>query len=179
MQLSVRGLTKTFGPHRGIFEVDLDVQRGEIVALVGENGAGKTTLVRCISGMTPADRGTIELIPGESVAVVWQDLALCDNLDAVANIFLGAELGRVRRQDDRMRRAAERLLEDIGVRIADLDVPVRQLSGGQRQMVAVARALRTGARILVLDEPTAALGVVEARALEALLVRPATAGWPC
>lgn len=171
--LRIRQLTKRFGPRRGIFDVDLEVAAGEIVALVGENGAGKSTLVKCVGGVLPCDGGEVVVDggPGAEVAVVWQDLALCDNLDTVANVFLGAELGRIVRDDTLMRLEAERILADIGVTIDELEVPVGELSGGQRQMVAVARALRAGAPVLILDEPTAALGVNESRALDGLLVR--------
>ncbi len=174
--LEVRGLTKSFGPRRVLDDVDLDIGAGEIVALVGENGAGKSTLVKCIAGMLTPDRGTSTVSDNGRLSVVWQDLALCDNLDAVANIFLGVERGRLVLDDAGMRRETQRMLTSLGLRVGDLSVPVGLLSGGQRQMVAVARSLMTGANVLLFDEPTAALGVAETAVLEQLLRRLRIAG---
>ncbi|MCU1391929.1 MAG: D-xylose transport ATP-binding protein XylG [Ilumatobacteraceae bacterium] len=173
--LEVRGLTKSFGPRRVLDDVDLDIRPGELVALVGENGAGKSTMVKCIAGMLTPDRGTVSVVGGR-MAVVWQDLALCDNLDAVANIFLGVERGKLMLDDAGMRRETQRMLTRLGLRVGDLSVPVGLLSGGQRQMVAVARSLMTGANVLLFDEPTAALGVTETAVLEQLLRRLRSSG---
>jgi D-xylose transport system ATP-binding protein len=170
--LSARGVSKRYGAVRALTGVDLDVSAGEVVALVGDNGAGKSTLVKVISGATPADEGTIEF-GGEAVRIhrphdaqalgittVFQDLALCENLDVVANLFLGTEirkwtvLGEVG-----MERSARDLLASLEVRIPDVRTPVALLSGGQRQSVAIARALLGDPRMVILDEPTAALGV--------------------
>ncbi|MCU1397396.1 MAG: D-xylose transport ATP-binding protein XylG [Acidimicrobiales bacterium] len=174
--LEVRGLTKSFGPRRVLDDIDLDIRPGELVALVGENGAGKSTMVKCIAGMLTPDRGSVSVSGDGRLAVVWQDLALCDNLDAVANIFLGVERGRLRLDDSGMRRETQRMLSSLGLRVGDLSTPVGLLSGGQRQMVAVARSLMTGAEVLLFDEPTAALGVSETAVLEQLLRRLRAAG---
>jgi ABC-type multidrug transport system ATPase subunit/signal transduction histidine kinase len=172
--LRARGLSKSFGPRRVLTGVDLDVAPGEMVTLVGENGAGKSTLIKCIAGILQPDAGTVSIGTGPRPprpAVVWQDLALCDNLDVVANVYLGVELNRLRLDDAAMLRGTRRLLDEMGVDIPDLRVPVGQLSGGQRQMVAIARALLGESEVLVLDEPAAALGVSETRSLERLLAR--------
>jgi D-xylose transport system ATP-binding protein len=170
--LSVSGVSKTYGAVRALTGVDLEVSAGEVVALVGDNGAGKSTLVKVISGAVPADSGVIEFA-GEPVKIqrphdaqalgittVFQDLALCENLDVVANLFLGTEirawsvLGEVA-----MERSARDLLASLEVKIPDVRAPVLTLSGGQRQSVAIARALLGSPRMVILDEPTAALGV--------------------
>lgn len=147
--------------------MDLEVSPGELLALAGENGAGKSTLVRCIAGELVPDAGTVE-VPG-GVAVVWQDLALCDNLDVASNLLLGRETRRLMLSPSRLHAAARRLLEELGIPLPDTAQDVRSLSGGQRQLLAVARALRDRPRLLVLDEPTAALGVAETRQVEELL----------
>jgi D-xylose transport system ATP-binding protein len=166
--LEARGVTKRFGSVHALGGVDLDCDAGEVVALVGDNGAGKSTLVRIISGAVAPDRGTLRLdgtpIPpgpeaaaGLGVGTVYQDLALCDNLDIVANLFLGRE--RVLMAEERMESEARRGLARIGLELVDLRSAVATLSGGQRQAVALARAALGTARLVVLDEPTAALGV--------------------
>jgi signal transduction histidine kinase/ABC-type multidrug transport system ATPase subunit len=168
--LEVRGLTKRFGRHLVLDRVDLTVHPGELVALVGENGAGKSTLVECVAGTLAPDAGRVHLPGGRTdVAVVWQDLALCENLDAVANLFLGRERGRGWLADAEMHLEAKALLEELGVTIDDLRRPASQLSGGQRQTLAIARALLSRPRLLVLDEPTAALGVAESRTVEGIV----------
>ncbi|MCU1501419.1 MAG: D-xylose transport ATP-binding protein XylG [Ilumatobacteraceae bacterium] len=180
--LVVEGVSKRFKRHRVLDDVSLTVAPGELVALVGENGAGKTTLVRCIAGLIPTDRGeiTVEGVSssraGNRLSVVWQDLALCDNLDVVANLFLGRELGRPLMSESRMHSQAHALLESLDVHIDDLHRVAGQLSGGQRQGVAIARALLDEPGVLVLDEPTSALGVAEAASVQRLMRRLRRAG---
>jgi signal transduction histidine kinase/ABC-type multidrug transport system ATPase subunit len=168
-RLEVRGLVKRFGRHVVLDGVDLTVRAGELVALVGENGAGKTTLVQCVAGTLGPDAGEIVLADDRPPAVVWQDLALCENLDVTANLFLGREPGRFWITDAGLDHKARRLLDELGIRIDDLRRPVSALSGGQRQQLAIARALADQPRLLVLDEPTASLGVLETRGVERLL----------
>ena len=178
--LSVRGLAARFGPLRALDHVDLCLRPGELVALAGENGAGKTTLVRCISGdMAPAG-GEILLagrpVPADpaavlrrGVAVVWQDLALCDNLDIAANMLLGRERRWFLLSDTRQRAAAEGILRALGIPLDDPSRAVRTLSRGQRQLLAVARAMSWKPQLLILDEPTASLGVTETAQVEGLI----------
>jgi ABC-type sugar transport system ATPase subunit len=171
------GIVKWFGGIQSLAGVSLTVHAGEIVALVGDNGAGKSTLVKTLSGIHQPDAGEIWL--GEEklehltatrardlgVETVYQDLALCDNLDAIANVVLGQEPVRVRLGPVKVvnKRAAQRLamnrLEEVGIRISDHTVSVRRLSGGQRQAIAIARAMMKANKLMMLDEPTAALGV--------------------
>ncbi|MBD0709600.1 MULTISPECIES: ATP-binding cassette domain-containing protein [unclassified Streptomyces] len=170
--LALRGIFKRFGAVQVLSGVDLEVHAGEVVALVGDNGAGKSTLVKTIAGVHPIDEGVIEWDgervevqrPHDSqnlgVATVYQDLALCDNLDVVANLFLGREIVRGGVLDEvAMEKRAEDLLATLSIRIPSVRIPVAALSGGQRQVVAIARALVGDPRIVILDEPTAALGV--------------------
>lgn len=179
--LSCRGLVKRFGGLVAVNGVDLDLHPGEVLALVGDNGAGKSTMVQMISGVFRADGGSIELDGKASVfnspedaraagiETIYQDLALCDNLTAADNIFLGRELRRRRfgilpgLNQPEMREKARTVLDELHIRIPDLEAPVRQLSGGQRQAVAISRAVYWQARIMIMDEPTAALGVPEQR----------------
>ncbi|WP_371665904.1 MULTISPECIES: ATP-binding cassette domain-containing protein [unclassified Streptomyces] len=170
--LALRGISKRFGAVQALTDVDLEIHPGEVVALVGDNGAGKSTLVKTISGVHPIDEGVIEW-EGEAVrinrpnnaqdlgiATVYQDLALCDNLDVVANLFLGSELRKVSVLDEiAMEKRAKELLDTLSIRIPSVRIPVAALSGGQRQVVAIARALIGDPKIVILDEPTAALGV--------------------
>jgi D-xylose transport system ATP-binding protein len=176
--LDVKGVTKRFGAVEALTDVDFEVDAGEVVALVGDNGAGKSTLIKTISGAIRADDGEF-LVEGRRVqigtphgaaelgiATVYQDLALCENLDVVANLFLGAELGRrplvglLRRlREPEMNRIARETLDKLAVNLPSLHRPVSGLSGGQRQAVAVGRALLWGSKLVILDEPTAALGV--------------------
>src|ERR1700729_512431 len=155
--LSVSDLAVSFGPVRALDGVNLTVGEGEIVALAGENGAGKTTLVRCIGGDIEPSAGVVRLSgkvmasdPGilarHGIGVVWQDLALCDNLDIAANLMLGREHRRQMRSDVRMHTDAMRLLERLGIPLRDTTRSVRSLSGGPRQLVAVARALAPAPR---------------------------------
>ena len=165
--LDVRWLAKRFGALQVLDDVSLTVRAGEAVALVGENGAGKSTLVRCIAGALRPDSGTVD-VDGD-IGVVWQDLSLCDNLDTVANLFLGRERRRGLLAEAEMRSEAEQLLARVGIDIPDLSRPVAALSGGQRQAVAVTRALAGDPALLILDEPTAALGHNETKAVIGLI----------
>ncbi|GAA3140590.1 ATP-binding cassette domain-containing protein [Streptomyces rectiviolaceus] len=170
--LALRGVSKRFGAVQALTDVELEVHAGQVVALVGDNGAGKSTLVKTIAGVHPIDEGTIEWggksvsiarphdAQGLGVATVYQDLALCDNLDVVANLFLGRELGRAKVLDEvAMEKRAKELLDTLSIRIPSVRIPIASLSGGQRQVVAIARALVGDPKLVILDEPTAALGV--------------------
>ena len=179
--LDVSGLSCSYGHLRALENINLSVRSGELVALAGENGAGKTTLVRCIAGDVVPAAGEIHLagrkIPPDpagaakhGVAVVWQDLALCDNLDIAANIMLGQESKRLMLSETRFHAAAGELLKNLNIPLKDTTRNVRYLSGGQRQLVAVARAMGRRPRLLALDEPTAALGVKESTQVEALIM---------
>ncbi|HEX3824863.1 MAG TPA: ATP-binding cassette domain-containing protein [Mycobacteriales bacterium] len=180
--LSVRGLAANYGARRALTGVDLDIQPGEVLALAGENGAGKSTLVRCIAGDLPVAAGEIFLdgerirvgpkaVSRRGVAVVWQDLSLCDNLDVASNLLLGREPRRILASDARFHAAAAELLSGLGIPVPDTTRPVASLSGGQRQLIAVARAMRDAPRLLILDEPTASLGVIESGQVESLTRR--------
>lgn len=178
--LAVRGVSKRFGAVQALREVGLTVREGEVVGLVGSNGAGKSALVKVLSGVTPPDEGVVEWCgrPVElrrpqdamelGIATIHQDLALCDNLDTVQNLFLGRELRTFGMLSEiRMEKRARALLDSLSVRIDSLRTPVASLSGAQRQAVAIARALLGEPRLIVLDEPTAALGPRQAaRVLE-------------
>jgi D-xylose transport system ATP-binding protein len=182
--LSAKNVSKRYGAVQALDGVSLDLRPGEVVALVGDNGAGKSTLVKVISGVVPPDHGAIEqdgrLVrignPLDAqrlgVSTVHQDLALCENLDVVANLFLGAER-RTRSvlRHIHMERTARDLLTSLDVRIPDIRVPVAMLSGGQRQSVAIARALIGEPRVVILDEPTAALGVEQTAQVLGLIRR--------
>lgn len=186
--LEVRGLRKQFGRRLVLDGVDLDVRGGEILALVGENGAGKSTAVRCIARVIAPDAGTVVLdgtplatdpigARDQGIAVVWQDLALCDNLSTVANVFLGAEVtGRGMLDDQAMADEARELFGRLHLPADDLFRPVGLLSGGQRQLVAIARAVRRRPSVLILDEPSAALGAAETVVVERLLADLRDAG---
>ncbi|GAA1714003.1 ATP-binding cassette domain-containing protein [Isoptericola hypogeus] len=173
--LSLREVSKYFGAVEALVEVDLDVHAHEVVALVGDNGAGKSTLAKIVSGVLTPSSGMVE-IAGEQVtlgspsaanqlgvASVFQDLAVCENLDVTANVFLGQELrSRVGLlHDGEMETETRRLLDHLTVRIPSVRTPLRHLSAGQRQAVAIARTLIGSPRIVVLDEPTAALSVAQ------------------
>ena len=171
--LMVRGLTKRFGPVTALEHVDLDVDRGEVVAVAGENGAGKSTLVSVLSGMIRPDAGRILLDgkqvridnPGRAralgVATVFQGLALCENLDVVKNLFLGREIGSLWMDEPAMERQSTQLLRQIFSTVSRVRDRVGELSGGQRQTVAIARTLLGDPSIVILDEPTAALGTTQ------------------
>jgi signal transduction histidine kinase/ABC-type multidrug transport system ATPase subunit len=182
VQLAVSGLRVRFGPLTALDGVDLTVRSGELVALAGENGAGKSTLIRCIAGDITPTSGVIALdgrpVPADpqgakrqGVSVVWQDLALCDNLDIASNVMLGRERRRQLLSDIQMRSDAAAILGQLGVPLHDPQRSVRSLSGGQRQLVAVARAMVHQPRLLLLDEPTASLGVQESALVEELIAR--------
>ncbi len=171
--LSLRGITKSFGAVHALRGVDLDVSAGEVVALLGDNGAGKSTLVKILSGVHTADSGTITYrgtpvtiaSPAEAqnlgIATVYQDLALCDNLDVVANLFLGRETKHFSLSEEKMEQEALQLIGELAAKIPSVRTPVAGLSGGQRQTVAIARSLIGQPSIVILDEPTAALGVAQ------------------
>jgi signal transduction histidine kinase/ABC-type multidrug transport system ATPase subunit len=178
--LAVSDLAVSFGPVRALDGISLTVREGEIVALAGENGAGKTTVVRCIGGDIEPAAGAVRLggrlMPADpaalarhGVGVVWQDLALCDNLDVAANLMLGRENRRQMRSDVRMHTDAMQLLQRLGIPLRDTTRSVRSLSGGQRQLVALARAIARAPQVLLLDEPTAALGVQMSRKVEDMI----------
>lgn len=181
--LQLQDIDKSYGAIQALAGVDLSVRRGEVVALVGDNGAGKSTLVKVVSGVHQPDRGLV-VVAGEvrhlrtpkdaveaGIHTVYQDLALAPNLDVVENLFLGQEETRpfarrwIRRPDDLgMERKGRDFLADLGLKtIKNIRAPVASLSGGQRQTIAIARAIREQCRVLLLDEPTAALGVHESR----------------
>lgn len=178
--LEVRNLRRRFAAVDVLRGVDLAVQPDELVALVGENGAGKTTLVRCIAGALAPDAGGVWVdgepvprtgAPSPGVEVVWQDLALCDNLDVIDNLFLGREDRALlsRREDEQVR--ARALFDELGVAMPDPDRPVASFSGGQRQTIALVRTLVRPPALLVLDEPTGSLDSAGVRAVRSLLKR--------
>jgi D-xylose transport system ATP-binding protein len=170
--LALHGVCKRFGVVEVLTDIELEIHAGQVVALLGDNGAGKSTLVKVISGVAPADKGVIQW-EGRTVnirrpqdardlgiATVYQDLALCGNLDVVGNLFLGQEIRRFGFLDDvEMERRTRHLLERLTRSVPDLRDPVVSLSSGQRQTVAIARSLLGEPRLLLLDEPTAALGI--------------------
>ncbi|MEU1791538.1 ATP-binding cassette domain-containing protein [Streptomyces sparsogenes] len=170
--LALRGVSKRFGAVHALDDVELEIHTGEVVALLGDNGAGKSTLVKVIAGVDPADRGVMEWegravqvkrphdAQALGIATVYQDLALCENLDVVGNVFLGREVRRVGILDEvEMERRTLDLLAALSIRVPDVRLPVATLSGGQRQTVAISRSLLGEPRLLLLDEPTASLGV--------------------
>lgn len=171
--LHLHGISKRFGAVNALTDIELDVAAGEVVAIVGDNGAGKSTLVKVLAGVHRPDEGEI-LFAGTPVAVtdpsaaihlgiatVFQDLALCENLDVVANLFLGHELAPLHLDEVEMEVRAWQLLGELSARIPSVRTPIAGLSGGQRQTVAIARSLLGDPKIIILDEPTAALGVAQ------------------
>jgi D-xylose transport system ATP-binding protein len=189
--LEIRGMSKRFGSVQALTEVDFEVRAGEVMALVGDNGAGKSTLIKCIAGIYAAESGEI-LFDGVPVTisgpkdsarlgieVVYQDLALCDNLDVVQNMYLGREVhDRLQRLKEPVMeaRTAETLKTLSVTTIRSVRQLVATLSGGQRQSVAVARAVLWNSRIVILDEPTAALGVAQTSQVLDLVARLAEQG---
>ncbi|KAF0844977.1 ATP-binding cassette domain-containing protein [Nocardia caishijiensis] len=188
--IELRGIDKSFGPVHVLHTVDFSVHPGEVTALVGDNGAGKSTLVKCIGGTHPIDAGEI-LFEGEPVQIgnprdaaelgieiVYQDLALCDNLDIVQNMFLGRERKRGIVLDEYgMEELAGRTLAGLSVRtVKSVRQKVASLSGGQRQTVAIAKAVLWNSKVVILDEPTAALGVAQTQQVLELVRRLADKG---
>jgi D-xylose transport system ATP-binding protein len=171
--LAMRGISKWFGAVQALVDVDFEVHAGEVVAIVGDNGAGKSTLIKILAGVHAQDAGTITFdgevvnIPSPAasrelgIATVFQDLALCDNLDVVSNLFLGREITHGTLDEEEMESRSWTLLRQLSARIPSVRVAVATLSGGQRQTVAIARSLVGDPSIVILDEPTAALGVAQ------------------
>ena len=177
--LELHGISKRFGAVQALTDVDFEVYSGEVVGLVGDNGAGKSTLIKCISGIYPFDSGEV-YFEGKKVSIngpqdaaalgietVYQDLALCDNLDVVGNLFLGREqtttgVPPLKSMDEvKMEKRAIEVLRGLEVSIPSVRTRIASLSGGQRQSTAVARAVMWNSKVVILDEPTAALGVVQ------------------
>jgi D-xylose transport system ATP-binding protein len=189
--LELRGISKSFGSVQALSEVDFEVRDGEVMALVGDNGAGKSTLIKCVAGIYTIDSGEV-LFEGKPVTihgpkdagrlgieVVYQDLALCDNLDVVQNMYLGREAhdALYRLREPVMEQKTAETLQSLSVTtIRSIRQPVATLSGGQRQSVAVARAVMWNSRVVILDEPTAALGVAQTRQVLDLVRRLAEQG---
>ena len=188
--LEIRDLTKTFGSVQALTDVDFEVRAGEVMALVGDNGAGKSTLIKCIAGIHGYDSGEI-LFEGKTVSihgpkdavnlgieVVYQDLALCDNLDVVQNMFLGRERrSGIVLDEPSMEQAARETLARLSVRtLKSVRQLVSSLSGGQRQTVAIAKSVLWDSKVVILDEPTAALGVAQTRQVLDLVRRLADTG---
>ena len=186
--LEMSGVSKRFGAVQALTDVRFEVRAGEVIALVGDNGAGKSTLIKIISGIYPSDGGKVTWegrevrigSPNDSralgIATVYQDLALCDNLDVVANLFLGREEARPRGplgivDEVAMETRAVSVLRRLSVKIPSVRIPVASLSGGQRQSVAVARSVLWDSKVVLLDEPTAALGVAQTKEVLDLVKR--------
>ena len=189
--LELRGISKSFGSVQALTDVEFEVRAGEVMALVGDNGAGKSTLIKCVAGIHAADEGEI-FVDGERVhihgpkdaaklgiEVVYQDLALCDNLDVVQNMYLGREARDwlQRLKEPVMEAKTAETMKSLAVTtIRSIRQPVATLSGGQRQSVAVARAVMWNSRLVILDEPTAALGVAQTQQVLELVERLAQQG---
>jgi D-xylose transport system ATP-binding protein len=189
-RLQMKNISKTFGAVRALQHVDFEVYDGEVVGLVGDNGAGKSTLIKTISGAYVPDEGEI-FMGGEKVNItgpqdstrhgietVYQDLALCDNLDVVANLWLGREARKdlvptvlPNLDETEMERLTLQVLRSLDVKIPSVRVPVAALSGGQRQSIAIARTILRKPKVVLLDEPTAALGVAQTRQVLNLILR--------
>ena len=189
--LELRGISKHFGFVQALTDVDFEVRAGEVMALVGDNGAGKSTLIKCVAGIYASDGGEV-VFDGRPVTihgpkdaaklgieVVYQDLALCDNLDVVQNMYLGREshdFFQRLREPEMEKRTAETMKSLAVTTIRSIRQPVATLSGGQRQSVAVARAVMWNSRLVILDEPTAALGVAQTQQVLELVARLAEQG---
>ena len=188
--VEMRGINVAFGGVHAVRDVSIDLQPGEVIGLVGGNGAGKSTLMRVLSGAHPADSGEI-LVNGEAVSIknprdakaynietIYQTLALADNVDAPANVFLGRELttrwGTL--DDSSMEDATRKVMKRLNPNFTNFAQPVRSLSGGQRQAVAIARAVHFNAQVLIMDEPTAALGPAETAQVRDLVRQLKTEG---
>lgn len=183
-RISLKGIRKSFGSHQALRGVDLDIFPGECLGLVGDNAAGKSTLTKIISGTYIPDGGTMTLegeevrfsgpadARGRNIEMVFQDLSLCDHIDVVGNLFLGRELSNGLFLDRKtMLIEARKMLDALEIRIPKLTGKVAQLSGGQRQAIAIARAASFKPKILIMDEPTSALAVAEVEAVLALINR--------
>lgn len=182
--VELRSISKSYGGAHALEDVSLSIAAGQVTALVGDNGAGKSTLVKVLAGTVTADSGDI-LFSGRKVemrhpndavalgiATVYQDLALCNNLDVVANLFLGREMRRGTSLSERlMERRTVDLLAELEIQPKSLRVPISSLSGGQRQSVAIARCLLGDPKLILLDEPTAALGVAQQHQVHELILR--------
>jgi ABC-type sugar transport system ATPase subunit len=188
--LALQGVTKRFGPVQALTRINIDIPPGQVTALTGDNGAGKSVTIKTIAGLWPPDEGQL-LWEGQpahfhgprdaealGITTIYQDLALCDNLDIVQNMFLGHEPLRHRLLDEStMEISARQTLKDLSVTtIRSIRQPVASLSGGQRQSVAVAKAVMAKAKLVILDEPTAALGVAQTRMVLSLIKRLASQG---
>jgi D-xylose transport system ATP-binding protein len=185
--LALKGMSKSFGAVEAMKEVDLEVQAGEVMGLLGDNGAGKSTLIKAIAGVQPADKGEAtfegqnvhldspQAATSLGIATVYQDLALCENLDIVANLFLGKEASDGNPfvlDETSMEQKTAELLDSLGVTtIRSVRTEVERLSGGQRQAIAIARSLLGEPKLVLLDEPTAALGVVQTAHILELIER--------
>jgi ABC-type sugar transport system ATPase subunit len=188
--LKLRGIDKNFGPVQALVGVDLDVPAGQVTALAGDNGAGKSVLIKCIAGIHTPDGGQIfwdgqpvhirtpRDAAGLGIETVYQDLALCDNLDIVQNMFLGRErMHGLMLDEEDMERAARETLTSLAVTtVRSIRQPVASLSGGQRQSVAIAKAVLWNTKLVILDEPTAALGVAQTAMVLELVRRLADQG---
>jgi signal transduction histidine kinase len=186
-RLDAHGITKRFGRLTVLRDVSLRIGSGEVVALVGENGAGKSSLVACLARILEPEEGVVRVdgaplpstpdqVRQAGVEVLWQDHGLCDDLDVVANVFLGREPGRWLIAESDMREGAASVLRQVGAETLPLDRPVRGLSRGQRQLVALGRALMCAPRLLLLDEPTASLGVAETLRVQGVIRQARDAG---
>jgi simple sugar transport system ATP-binding protein len=187
--VELTGITKSYGPVRSLRGVDLTLRRGEVLGLVGDNGAGKSTLMKVLAGAVQHDDGEIRVkgrpvrfgtpaeAQAEKIGIVYQDLALCDTLDVASNLFLGREPRRGPFIDRRrMHEQAAQILADLHVKVKSTHQEIGTLSGGQRQTVAIARAVSFAPDVLILDEPTAALAVAEVESVLRLVTAVAAQG---